>query len=130
MGRTMVDEDYQKLKEEEAQKKDLIQKQVVSLKNEREEQVIRARVTRELERQEMLEAGRRLAQQANRALEVEQEDALVKKEKEKKLMSKLIVQWNEEQKEHAEKQKKEHAAERQAVLKLQEELVKEQEQKH
>lgn len=127
--RNMVDTDYNRLQEEEANKQKRMQNQVKILKDDREEQVLHARLARDIERSERLEAGKTLAVQANRDLEKEQQAALNKKHAERQLMSKLIVEWAEERVVGDEKKKVEQAAEKQEVLRLQEELRKEEQKK-
>lgn len=127
--RNQADDDFQKLQAEQKQKKDNFSKQVNVLKQDRQEQVLTSRFQREQDRQEALDAGKHLAMQAVQGLEAEQKAALDKKQREKHAMKKLIDDWNEEKKEHTEKQKMQHAAERMAVLKLQEELEEEERQK-
>jgi hypothetical protein len=129
MLRKQMDDDHQRLLEEEQKKKDILREKVAVLKEDRQEQVLTTRINRELERKERLEAGQQIAREANLALQSERDAALEKKRREKEMQQKLIDEWQVEQKEHQEKQKVEHAAERQAVLKLQEELRKEEEQK-
>lgn len=127
--RTTVDDDYQRLQEEDNQKKKELQKKITVLKNEREEQVLCARIARQLDRKEILEAGQKLNQQCNVALEAEQKVALQKKVTERQAMSKLIVEWEVEKQAHMAEQKVQNVKEREAVLKLEEELKAEQLQK-
>jgi len=127
--RHMVDEDYQKLQEEDAQKKKELQKKIDTIRIEREEQVICARIAKQLDKQEILEAGQKLNEQCNAALEAEQKLALEKKVNERKRNQKLIKEWDEEKQVMIAKQKVQNAKEREAVLKLEEELRQEQIQK-
>jgi len=99
------------------------------LKNDREVQVVSARATREVTRQEALVVGQQLAKNANRALEMEKEAQFDKKNREKQLMTTLMVEWGEEKKEKMDKQNAEAVVERNRVLAMQEELRQEEEQK-
>jgi len=127
--RSMVDDDFRRLQDEDVQKKMRVQKQVGNLKNDREVQVVSARATREVTRQEALVVGQQLAKNANRALEMEKEAQFDKKNREKQLMTTLMVEWGEEKKEKMDKQNAEAVVERNRVLAMQEELRQEEEQK-
>jgi len=129
MLRTRVDNDFQRLQDEEAQKKIRFQEKVAVLKTDRYDQVVTARTLHAQEKQETLESGKALARQANYALKTEQEAALAKKDKEKKMMSSLIVLWAEEKEHHVIAQKEQEKKEKALSVALQNELLAEEEVK-